>query len=165
MVDVARRLGMSHANVYRHFASKAALLEAVAERWLHRISDPLAAIAASEGLASGRLEQWVLALSEAKRRKVLDDPEMFATYHALAEAARAVVDAHVAELTRQVARIIAAGAAAGEFSVRDPEAAARVVLGATMRFHHPHFVQLGIEDADLRATLDVLQAGLRGGAI
>jgi len=36
VVDVARALGMSHANVYRHFDSKAALRDAVVERWLHK---------------------------------------------------------------------------------------------------------------------------------
>ena len=161
---------MSHANVYRHFESKAALQEAVAERWLRRISDPLAAIATAPevdgpGEPGRRLEQWVLALAEAKRRKVLDDPEMFATYQALADGARAVVDAHVAELIRQLAVIIAGGAAAGEFAVRDPEAAARVVLWATMRFHHPHLVATAPPEAELRQTVAVLREGLRGAAI
>src|SRR5512147_3308620 len=45
VVDVARELGVSHGSVYRHFPSKAALRDAVAERWLHRISDPLEAVA------------------------------------------------------------------------------------------------------------------------
>ena len=44
VVDVARALGVSHGSVYRHFPSKAALREAVLERWLHRISDPLEAL-------------------------------------------------------------------------------------------------------------------------
>ncbi|GAB3955507.1 hypothetical protein GCM10027614_65040 [Micromonospora vulcania] len=38
VLDVARALGVSHGSVYRHFASKAALREAVAERWLARVS-------------------------------------------------------------------------------------------------------------------------------
>ena len=45
VVDVARALGVSHGSVYRHFPSKAALRDAVPERWLHRISEPLAAVA------------------------------------------------------------------------------------------------------------------------
>jgi AcrR family transcriptional regulator len=32
VVDVARELGVSHGSVYRHFPSKAALRDAVAER-------------------------------------------------------------------------------------------------------------------------------------
>ena len=42
VVDVARALGVSHGSVYRHFPSKAALRDAVTERWLARVSDPLA---------------------------------------------------------------------------------------------------------------------------
>ena len=38
VVDVARALGVSHGSVYRHFASKAALRDAVTERWLARIA-------------------------------------------------------------------------------------------------------------------------------
>ena len=48
VVDVARALGVSHGSVYRHFPSKAALRDAVAERWLARISAPLAGAAAEE---------------------------------------------------------------------------------------------------------------------
>ena len=141
VVDVARALGMSHANIYRHFASKAALQDAVAERWLHAVSDPLAALAAAPGPAGERFEQWVLALAAAKRRKVLEDPEIFATYHALVESARGVVEAHVATLRGQLAAIIGSGVAAGEFAPTDPDAAAGAVLDATARFHHPHLVR------------------------
>jgi AcrR family transcriptional regulator len=39
VVDVARMLGVSHAAVYRHFPSEAALREAVTRRWLGRGCD------------------------------------------------------------------------------------------------------------------------------
>jgi AcrR family transcriptional regulator len=170
VVDVARALGMSHANIYRHFASKAALRDAVAERWLHSISAPLAAVAAGTGPAPARLEAWVLALAAAKRRKVLDDPELFATYHALAEAARGVVEAHVAELRGQLAAIVRAGVGAGEFAPADPDAAAAAVFDATARFHHPHLVReaagldSAAEERALRRVVALLAAGLRAGA-
>src|SRR5690349_5966612 len=80
VVDVARALGVSHGSVYRHFPSKAALRDAVTERWLHRVSEPLAEIAARKGPAPERLRQWFDALIAKKRRKVLEDPELFATY-------------------------------------------------------------------------------------
>ena len=40
VVDVARALDVSHGSVYRHFPSKASLREAVAKRWLERVSAP-----------------------------------------------------------------------------------------------------------------------------
>ena len=137
VVDVARVLGVSHGSVYRHFPSKAALRDAVAERWLARMMLPLAAVAEEDGPAPERLHRWLGALVSGKRRKVLDDPELFAAYHLLAIETREVVEAHVAALTSQVTRIIADGQMQGVFAVSDPVASAQAVLSATARFHHP----------------------------
>jgi AcrR family transcriptional regulator len=103
VVDVARALGVSHGSVYRHFPSKAALRDAVTERWLGEISSPLAAVADEEAPAAERLPRWLDLLVSAKRRKALDDPELFATYIELTADAREAVTAHV-DLTAQLAR-------------------------------------------------------------
>jgi AcrR family transcriptional regulator len=137
VVDVARALGVSHGSVYRHFPSKAALRDAVTERWLARVSAPLAAVAAGDAPAPDRLRRWLDTLIAAKRQKVRDEPELFATYLSLAAEAREVVGAHVAALTAQLTRIIADGVARGEFAAADPAAAARAVFDATGRFHNP----------------------------
>ena len=137
VVDVARALGVSHGSVYRHFPSKAALRDAVTERWLSEISKPLEAIAAGKGTAPQRLERWLDDLVEAKRRKALDDPELFATYIELAADAREVVKTHVETLVDQLARIVAEGVADSAFNADDPRAAARAAFDATSRFHNP----------------------------
>ena len=137
VVDVARALGVSHGSVYRHFPSKAALRDAVLERWLGRVSTPLAAIVEEEGPAAQRLRRWLDALIAVKQQKVQGDPELFATYVALAAGAREVIAAHVDLLAGQLSRIIADGVAQGEFTVADPAEAARAVIDATGRFHNP----------------------------
>src|SRR5687768_4976289 len=76
VVDVAQALGVSHGSVYRHFPSKAALREAVVDRWLARVSAPLAAIAAEPGPAPDRLRRWLDQLIATKRAKVRDDAEL-----------------------------------------------------------------------------------------
>jgi AcrR family transcriptional regulator len=137
VVDVARALGVSHGSVYRHFGSKAALRDAVTERWLSGISQPLEAVATGRGAPPARLRRWLDGLVHTKRRKALDDPELFATYIELTADAREVVKAHVETLIDQLARIIAEGVAQGEFSAPDPRTAARAVFDATSRFHNP----------------------------
>lgn len=137
VVDVARALGVSHGSVYRHFASKASLRDAVTERWLARFADPLAAVAAEDGPAPERLRRWLDQLIIAKRRRALDDPELFATYMALVTEARGVVMAHVDHLVGQLTRIITDGVARREFVVADPATAARAIFDATARFHNP----------------------------
>lgn len=137
VVDIARELGVSHGSVYRHFPSKAALRDAVAEGWLASMSEPLAAVAVEERPAPQRLRRWLDLLIESKRSRALNDPELFATYVQLAGESREVITAHVDALTGQLAHIIADGAERGEFAVADSEAAARAVFDATSRFHNP----------------------------
>jgi AcrR family transcriptional regulator len=137
VVDVARALGVSHGSVYRHFPSKAALRDAVTERWLADISAPLAAVANEGGAAPERLQGWLDLLVSTKRSKALDDPELFATYIELTATAREVVTAHVDTLVGQLARIIADGVAQGAFEAADPLATGRAIFDATARFHNP----------------------------
>ena len=165
VVDIARSLGMSHGNIYRHFPSKQALLDAVAVRWLHAVSDPLETIADDRARpAAERLSAWFDTLRKAKRRKVRDDPELFQVYHGIVMAMREVVDEHVAILVGQLERIIADGMTAGEFARRPSAAAmARAFMQATMSFHHPALVMRDppATDADARTVFGLVLAGLR----
>jgi AcrR family transcriptional regulator len=151
VVDVARALGVSHGSVYRHFPSKAALRDAVTERWLARVSAPLAAVAAGDGPTPERLREWLDLLVASKRRMAREDPELFATYNELAREAREVVRAHVDTLVAQLAGIVADGVARGELQAGDPAAAGRAVFDATARFHNPvhapEWADPGIDDA------------------
>ena len=137
VVDVARALDVSHGSVYRHFPSKAALRDAVAERWLARISDPLRQVAAGKEPAPERLRCWLDLLISSKRSRALEDPELFATYVRLVAESREVIIAHVRTLTEQLAAIVADGVERGEFAAVDPTATGRAVFDATARFHNP----------------------------
>src|SRR4051794_20163684 len=125
VVDVARALGVSHGSVYRHFPSKAGLRDAVTERWLERVSGPLARIVAEDGPAPERLRRWFDRLIAIKRQKARVEPELFATYHAIFAESREVIREHVDTLSGQVSAIIADGIARGEFAEVDPAAAGR----------------------------------------
>src|SRR3981081_2378120 len=137
VVDVARALDVSHGSVYRHFPSKASLREAVAKRWLDRVNAPLLKIAEGSGPAPARLERWLRTMIAIKHKKVADDPEMFATYLALAQEAGKVVNAHKDGLVDQVAHILSDGVKQGAFQIADIKASARALFDATARFHTP----------------------------
>lgn len=165
VVDVAQALGVSHGSVYRHFGTKAALRDAVLRDWLQRaVATPLAAVAASRAAAPKRLRNWLATLRDAKRSKVLDDPELFATYGALAADAREVIHDHVETLLAQLQHILADGMASGDFRAGDVRTTARMLFDATVRFHHPAMAYLWKgkdEDAAFKALLDTLLRGLR----
>jgi AcrR family transcriptional regulator len=162
VVDVARALDVSHGSVYRHFPSKASLREAVAKRWLERVSTPLAKIAEGSEPAPAKLDRWLRTLFAAKHKLVLEDPEMFATYLALAREACKTVKGHKACLTDQLELILADGVQQGAFEIADTRASAQTIFDAAARFHHPAHADEW-SDPQLPARIDSLIALLLRG--
>jgi AcrR family transcriptional regulator len=162
VVDVARALDVSHGSVYRHFPSKASLRQAVAKRWLDRVSAPLNKIAESSGPAPERLERWLRTLCAAKQKKANDDPEMFQTYLTLAREACTAVKAHKEGMVDEIAAILSDGVKQGVFEVADAKASARAIFEATSRYHYPGHADEW-KDPALAARFDVLLALLLRG--
>ena len=163
VVDVAQALGVSHAAVYRHVASKAELRELVVGRWLEHAMVALRKAAQPNGPAPRRLRRFVEALIASKRARAAADPELFAAYRTLAADAQPVVAAHVDELLRLTAGIISDGISEGTFRRVEPVSTARALLAATSRFHHPahatEWADPGI-DAAFDAVWELLMRGL-----
>jgi len=162
VVDVARALDVSHGSVYRHFPSKASLRQAVAKRWLDRVNAPLKQIADEQGPAPARLERWLRTMFGIKQKTLGEDPEMFATYLALAQEACQAVRSHRECLMDQIAHMLSEGVAQGVFEVADIKTTARTLFDATSRFHHPAHAEEW-KDPDVAARIDaVLALLLRG---
>lgn len=162
--DVARALNVSHASLYRYYENKAALRDAVTQRWLHRVMVPLEAIVESDAPADVRLYRWIKQLSDFKREKAAKDPELFATYLLLVGETRESAQQHIEELEQHLARIIADGVESGLFRPVEPRLAARAVLMATSRFHNPvHRAEWSDPNTDenLEAVWDLVLRGLR----
>lgn len=165
VVDVARVLGVSHGSVYRHFRTKAALREAVTQRWLERTETLLETL--TDATAPGgaeKLRGWLLALFDAKREKAGADPELFATYDTLARENSGVTEAHLEILTGQLTRIVEEGVRVGEFTAPDPRVAAVAVFAATARFHDPVYAPdwpRPTMDEEFTAVCDLVLRGLR----
>ena len=155
VVDVARALDVSHGSVYRHFPSKASLRDAVAKRWLDRANAPLEKLAEGSGPAPARLERWLRTMFSIKYKKVCDDPEMFATYLALAQEACKVVKAHKDRLVDQIAHILSDGVKQGAFQIADVRVSARAIFDATSGFHHPAHCEEW-RDPQLATRIDAL---------
>jgi AcrR family transcriptional regulator len=166
VVDVARALGVSHAAVYRHVASKAELRDLVVGRWVESTMAPLRAIAGKTGPAPLRLRRLFDALITVKRQRASGDPEVFAAYRTLAAGAESVVVAHVEEMIQLTATIIRDGVTEGTFRKTDPVAVAQAVLIATSRFHHPMHAAEWTDpkiDAAFEDVWDLVMRGLRAG--
>ncbi|MFP4974433.1 TetR family transcriptional regulator [Paenibacillus sp. CN-4] len=164
VVDVAKALGVSHGTLYRHFASKAALREAVTERWLHRsIVGPLKALQPEKAGAKAKLRLWLNTLTQLKRDCAAEDPEMFAMYTAVSLEAGELIAAHVRELTNQIAGILREGRENGEFKFKEAERTAQALFIATSRFHHPVHAREWLDpqiEQQVEAVWELLLSGL-----
>lgn len=138
VVDVARALQVSHGTIYRHFPSKAALREAVTERWLHQISDPLERISEqSDGSVTERLHLWFQTLVHSKKTYLANDSEMFAMYTAVTIEAVEMITTHIDNLILQISGMIKKGIECHELKTGQPDVIAKAMFLATSRFHHP----------------------------
>lgn len=163
VIDVARALKVSHGTVYRHFPSKAALKEAVAERWLHRLTEPLYVLQDQPGSAAERVTAMLTALFRQKRETMRDDPEMFTMYSLLVEETVDAVTRHVDDLVAILRRIVEPGIESGEFISGDPGQIAAALFAATTKFHHPAHAKAWTNPAaeeELLALIHLLLAGL-----
>lgn len=150
MVAVAAAAGMTHANVYRYFPSRTALLDAVAGRWLRELETALAAIADAPDPAEDKLERLLLALAHGQRRALRDDPHVFAVHREATLASRPLARRHRARLRQLVEGVVDEGSAGFAFDLRDRDRAAALVFDALHRFTHPACIAM---DATMPADI------------
>lgn len=165
VVDIAKVLQVSHGTLYRHFPSKAALREAVTQRWLQGcISAPLEEIASeTQGSATERLYRWLTTLRNSKKEYFTTDAEMFAMYASETEGSVEMVKEHAEHLVQQIARIVEQGIQTKELKPGNPETIARAIFLATSRFHHPAHAQHWLadeEEDDFQLVWELLLRGL-----
>nr|WP_244472245.1 TetR family transcriptional regulator [Methylobacterium sp. Leaf108] len=157
VVAVAAEAGMTHANVYRYFPSKDALLDAVVGRWLRDVEAELARIADAPDPADDKIERLLTALAAAQRETLSQAPHLFAVHLDAAVAARPIARRHRVRLRNLVERVVEEGIGAGAFVARDRERAIAYIFDASYRFTHPLAIQ---NDADLPRDLVDLRFGV-----
>ena len=158
--DIAGELGMSSANIYRFFASKAAITEAVLQKVTGEVIAEAQAIAAEPGVpAQDKLRRVVRACNTAICERCLADARMQSIVLAAIEENWHVIRRHKAALREVTAAIIAEGVRSGEFDVDDPELAALCFQHAMMSSLHPVIVEHRLrEGEDIEATLEPMLA-------
>lgn len=166
VVGVAAELGMTHANIYRHFASKAALLEAVTASWLRDLDDALVATADAPDPADDKIERMVLEIARRYRDKAERDPRLFEVFAAAYGQDSALTRRHRQRLKGLVDRVVEEGLAAGLIG-KDRGRATHLVFDTAFRFIHPGAVwyDRAVPRAEFQGRLErvlrVLQLALR----
>ncbi|MBT3069329.1 TetR/AcrR family transcriptional regulator [Rhodomicrobium sp. Az07] len=144
VADIADACGMSSANVYRFFGSKAEINEAICSRIIAKLQAGLREIANGSGAASERLTMFIEHLSAHTRNTLINDRKVHDMVVVALEEQWDVIEPHLRFIDEMVAEIIASGIASGEFRAQDAGQTSRRVVGAIMVCSHPVVVaQLG----------------------
>lgn len=163
LTDIAKELKISQAALYNHFPDKAALLDAISERWLAQMDNTLELIANRELPPRQLIVEWFLKYHELKKEKVLKDPELYKSFNMAAELVKPFIIEHLDNLNRQLLMLVRKAIIAQEIRAKSPEGAVRLLLESTISFHHPRMV-LDYKDENreglLKQVVETMLAGL-----
>ena len=142
VVAIAEELGMTHPNVYRHFASKAALLDAVTAAWLRPLESSVHAVVEGADPAHDKLERVLMAVHGAYRRTLETEPKLFDLLIDALEHERPVARQHRSRVQGEVQRIVEDGIGDGAFALTDRRRAMALIFDVAHRFIHPAAMRL-----------------------
>jgi AcrR family transcriptional regulator len=171
VVGIADAAGMTHANVYRYFTNKAALIDAVAGQWLRGMEATIADIADSPDPADDKLERLIQAWARVHRDLLREDRHLFDVYCTATETSRPLVRKHRARMRQLIERVLDEGIVTGKFDPRDREKAHAFISDAVYRFINPLTVRLDAEvpqdilDQRLAVMIRVVLRALANGSV
>jgi AcrR family transcriptional regulator len=169
VVGVAAEAGMTHANVYRYFPSKTALLDEVVAMSLRPLEAQLREAAEGADPAYDKLERMLAAIHRDYRRKLDDDPELFDLVIDALVRNRPSARKHRSRVQSEIQRVYEEGVASGAFAMTDRRRAMSLIFDAAHRFIHPVALRLDRDaaagavasrfEAVLAMTLRALRTG------
>lgn len=142
VIGVAADAGMTHANIYRYFTSKTALLDALTADWLRPLEEQLAAVVDAPDPAPDKLERMLLAIGRTYRETMLRDEHLFAVFVEAFEESRGVARKHRARVRQLIDRVMEEGIASEALSIRQRNHAVTLLLDCAFRFIHPSAIRL-----------------------
>ncbi len=148
VADIADACRMSPANVYRFFASKSDINNAICERIIAEDEEALVGIARLRLPASDRLRRLIIELNRRSMEAFIDQKKVHEMVIVALQERWTAIRAHVHRVSDLVATIIADGIAAGEFRSQDTKRAAECVTASMAVLRHPVMLAQCIDDPE-----------------
>jgi AcrR family transcriptional regulator len=148
VADIAAELDMSPANVYRFFASKNAIVEAICRRCLAELDERAWKIARSRGSAAARMERLILEILAYHKDNLLTDKRVNDIVLVAIEDSWDAIQAHKEIIRNVVELIVRDGIAAGEFEKVDPAETSQLLMRSLVAFVHPVLISQCLSDEE-----------------
>ncbi|QLF71206.1 TetR/AcrR family transcriptional regulator [Peteryoungia desertarenae] len=149
IADIATKLGMSPANVFKHFRSKTTLIDAIGARTIKRLMAEASSLDKSIA-APDRLRNMVLQLKDCHIRQLSEHPFIFEVILVTIRDELECSALYNSMMVNIIKDIIEAGIAEGFYRTQDARKAAQTAYLALTSVMHP--VMIVSEDADILAT-------------
>lgn len=162
VADIARELGMSPANIYRFFASKTEIHQALCDRMLAATYQMAVEICRLPLSATERLRRYVHARFRMTVELMLDDTKVHEMVVVAIERDWHVIEKHIDSIDALLADVIREGIAAGEFPEQDADASARCFGAATVTLCHPQMVAQCLSKTNRAAPEELVEFAIRG---
>lgn len=148
VADIAAELGMSPANVYRFFASKNAIVDAICQRCLAEVEDKAWAVARGRGPAAVRMERLIFEIFVYHRDNLISEQRVHDMVIVAMENNWDAIKLHKQAIHAAIELILRDGIEAGEFEAVDPRETAQVMSQSLIRYCHPMVIADSLRDHD-----------------
>lgn len=169
MSEIARDCGMSAGNIYRFFASKLDIAEAMARKFNLELLQQLAGIARREEPASDRLYALLHHQFASTYDKLASDAKILEVAEVLSDERPTFANEELAQERIHLVAVLEDGVKRGEFaSLDDPSFTAEMLQSATMKFRYPQLfsrLTLAQLQREFDGVMALLLAGLTAGAV
>lgn len=167
MSEIARDCDMSAGNIYRFFASKIDIAEAMARKFDMEIHQDQAKIARKSTPASERLREIIDYQMTTTFDKLDKDAKILEVAEVLSNERPHFANEELAQERIHLIKILDDGVVAGEFApIADVSYTAEMIQTATMKFRYPQlFSRLTLEKLkrEFEGVMDLMLAGLANG--
>lgn len=161
VADIAKELSMSPANIYRFFASKADIHQALARRMLASQYEALAQNAHREASAADRLRSHTLTQHRIVLETMLDEQKVHEIVVVAMDQQWPVIEEHLKKVCELLEGIIKDGIAAGEFRAQDARLAAECYMQAGVCLCHPQLVAKSTANDDAMKPEDLVEFAIQ----
>jgi AcrR family transcriptional regulator len=153
VADIAAELDMSPANVYRFFASKNAIVEAICQRCLSELEERMWATARSRAPAAARMEKLFLEIFNYHKDNLITEKRVHDIVLVAMENNWDAIEAHTKTMCTVIEVIVRDGIESGTFEPVDPRATAELIKRSMLHYCHPLMVAEALRERD-EATVE-----------
>jgi TetR/AcrR family transcriptional repressor of the ameABC operon len=155
IADIATSLGMSPANVFKHFRSKTALVDAIAERHLSDVADRFAAFD-EELPPKEQLLRFVLRLLDSHLQDIQQNPYIFEMVLMTVQAKLDAGHRYRERIVHKLRDIIREGTVEGRYHCSDEQHAANTVADLLASVLHPVLIASDDKDTLVRRATEIV---------